>query len=74
MPNPAQYKAKLVACTEGKDPLALQSNAPGIAAELIARVPEQALRLRPFPDKWSVGRSSPISRRTNRSAVGGIGR
>jgi hypothetical protein len=55
MPNPAQYKAKLAAYTEGKDPLALQSNAPRIAAELIARVPEQALRLRPFPDKWSVG-------------------
>jgi hypothetical protein len=38
MPNPAQYKAKLAAYTEGKDPLALQSDAPRIAAELIALV------------------------------------
>jgi DinB superfamily len=55
MPNAAQYTAKLEAYTEGKDPLAIQSDAPRILAELIKGVPEQVLRRRPRPDKWSAG-------------------
>lgn len=55
MTDSAQYKAKLDVYTEGKDPLVVQSDAPRIAAELIAGVPEQVLRLRPLPDKWSIG-------------------
>jgi hypothetical protein len=55
MPNVAQYNAKLEAYTEGKDPLAMQSDAPRILAALIEGVPEQALRQRPLPDKWSAG-------------------
>jgi hypothetical protein len=38
MPNPTQHKAKLAAYAEGKDSLALRSDAPRIAAELIALV------------------------------------
>jgi DinB superfamily len=55
MPNPAQYKAKLEAYTEGKDVLAMQSDAPRILAELIKGATEQALRQRPLPGKWSAG-------------------
>jgi hypothetical protein len=55
MPSPAQYTARLEAYTEGKDPLAMQADAPGILAELIEGLPEHALRRRPMPDKWSVG-------------------
>lgn len=55
MSDSEQYKAKLEAYTEGKDPVAMQSDAPRIVAELIAGFPEQDLRRRPLPDKWSVG-------------------
>ena len=55
MPNHTQYEANLEASTQGKVPLAIQSDAPRSIAELIAGVPEQALQERPFPHKWSVG-------------------
>jgi hypothetical protein len=55
MPNHTQYEANLGASTQGKIPLAIQSDAPRSIAELIAGVPEQALQERPLPDKWSVG-------------------
>jgi hypothetical protein len=55
MPSPAQYTAKLEAYAEGKDPLAMQTDTPRILAELIEGAPEQALRRRPMPDKWSAG-------------------
>jgi DinB superfamily len=55
MPNPAEYNAKLEAYTVGKDPLAMQSDAPRILAALIEGVPEHALRQRPISDKWSAG-------------------
>jgi len=55
MPNHIQYEANLGASTQGKIPLAIQSDAPRSIAELIAGVPEQALQERPLPDKWSVG-------------------
>jgi hypothetical protein len=55
MPNPATYGDKLEGYTKGKDPLAMQADAPGILAELIGGVPEPALRQRPTPGKWSVG-------------------
>ena len=54
MSNTAQYKSKLEAYTEGRDFLAMQSDAPRIIADLIAGLPERTLRLRPLPDKWSV--------------------
>ncbi len=55
MATPTTYGGKLEAYTEGKDPLAMQADAPGILAKLIEGVPEPALRRRPLPDKWSVG-------------------
>jgi uncharacterized damage-inducible protein DinB len=54
MINPTQYHEKIQAYTEGKDPLAMQHDAPGTIAELIAGIPEAALRQRPLPNKWSV--------------------
>ena len=44
MPNPARYEDKLEAYTDGKDPCAMQADAPRILAELIEGVPELALR------------------------------
>jgi len=42
MPNHAQYKGKLEAYTEGKDPLAMQLDTPRILAELMAGATEQS--------------------------------
>lgn len=53
MPNAAQYEDKLEAYTEGKDPHAMQADAPRILAELIEGVPEPALRQRLLPDNSS---------------------
>jgi uncharacterized damage-inducible protein DinB len=49
-----QYKARLAAYVEGKDPVAMQRQAPRRLAELIEGVPETTLRLRPASRKWSV--------------------
>ena len=54
MSKNAQYKGKLEAYTDAKDPLAIQSATPRIIAKLIAGATEQALRYRPLPDKWSI--------------------
>ena len=59
MTNPAQYQDKIQAYTDGKDPLAMQHDAPGTIAELIAGIPEAALRQRPFPNKWSSASRQP---------------
>ena len=53
MPEP--NKAKLESYTQGKDPLAMQSDAPRTISKLFAGVPEQILQQRPSPDKWSAG-------------------
>jgi hypothetical protein len=55
MSNCEEYEARLEAYTEGKDPVAMQSETPKIVAEMMAGVPEQILRQRPLPDKWSIG-------------------
>jgi uncharacterized damage-inducible protein DinB len=49
-----RYKARLAAYVEGKDPLAMQRQAPRTLAELIAGVSETKLSLKPAPGKWSV--------------------
>jgi hypothetical protein len=49
-----RYKARLAAYLEGKDPLAMQRQAPRTLAELIAGVSETKLSLKPAPGKWSV--------------------
>ena len=49
-----QYKARLAAYVEGKDPIAMQSQAPGTLARLINGVAEARLSRKPAPRKWSV--------------------
>jgi len=54
-----QYKARLAAYVEGKDPVAMQSQAPRTLARLIDVAAETKLSLKPAPSKWSVtGRKS----------------
>ncbi len=55
MPAVTDYAARLRAYTEGKDPLAMQAEMPGILAELVRGVPQSQLAARPAPGKWSVG-------------------
>ena len=55
MPDITGYAARLLAYTEGKDPLAMQSELPAILAELIRGVPQAKLAKSPAPGKWSVG-------------------
>jgi DinB superfamily len=50
----AAYTARLLAPTAGKDPLALQSEAVATIEKLLDGVPEEVLRRRPQPGKWSV--------------------
>jgi hypothetical protein len=52
MTNP--YVARMVAFTEGKDPVAMQREMPGILSGLIQGVAEKELRRSPAPGKWSV--------------------
>ena len=49
-----QYKARLAVYTQGKDPIALQRQAPRTLARLIDGVAETKLSLKPAPSKWSV--------------------
>ena len=49
-----QYKTRLAAYVEGKDPIAMQRQAPHTLAQLIEGVAESKLRIRPAPSKWSV--------------------
>lgn len=49
-----QYKARFAAYVAGKDPIAMQREAPRKLAQLIAGVPDSKLKTRPAPGKWSV--------------------
>ena len=49
-----QYKARFAAYVEGKDPIAMQREAPKTLAQLMAGVAESKLKTRPAPGKWSV--------------------
>jgi hypothetical protein len=49
-----QYKARLASYVEGKDPVAMQRQAPGALAQLIEGVAETTLYLKPAPGRWSV--------------------
>jgi hypothetical protein len=49
-----EYKARILAFTEGKDPLAMQRETPHLIATLIDGVPASRLTERPHPGKWSV--------------------
>jgi hypothetical protein len=52
--TPQQYTQRIVAHTEGKQPLAVQSATAKKLERLIKNVPTAKLRKRPAPDKWSV--------------------
>ncbi len=52
--TPEQYHARLHSYIEGKDPLLMQQQAPGILAELINSVDQAVMRRSPAPGKWSV--------------------
>jgi uncharacterized damage-inducible protein DinB len=55
MPETAeQYQSRLASYVEGKDPKAMQREAPQIVADLIAGLNDIELHRRPKPDKWSV--------------------
>jgi hypothetical protein len=49
-----QYKSRLAAYVEGKDPIAMQRQAPRTLAQLVKGVAEPRLNLKPAPGKWSV--------------------
>ena len=49
-----QYTARLVANVGDNDPIAVQREAAPTLAGLIDNIPEEALRRRPAPGKWSV--------------------
>ena len=55
MPDTAEYLARIRQQVQAKEPLALQGQAPGVLAELIAEKSDQQLTSRPSKDKWSVG-------------------
>jgi len=49
-----QYKTRFESYTAGKDPVAMQREAPRTLARLIENVTEAKLTQRPAPDKWSL--------------------
>ena len=49
------YQARLNAYTQGRDPVAMQREAPAILAKLINGVSDIELQARPAPGKWSAG-------------------
>ena len=49
-----EYKARLAVYAKGKDPVAMQRQAPRTLAQLIEGVAETTLSLKPAPGKWSV--------------------
>ncbi len=54
MSTPAQYKARILSYVEGKDPVAVQSETIGSLTQLLHAAPQNKLRQRPAPDRWSV--------------------
>src|SRR5690349_5806477 len=51
----SSYQTRLNAYSEGKDPIAMQREAPVTLAQLIDDVSDSQLQNRPAPGKWSVG-------------------
>jgi len=54
METPMQYKARILALMEGKDPIAVQRETAQQLEQLINGVPAEKLRDRPAPERWSV--------------------
>jgi uncharacterized damage-inducible protein DinB len=49
------YNARLLAYTEGRDPISMQREVPDLLADLISGVDHAKLTTPPAPGKWSVG-------------------
>lgn len=49
-----EYKARLAAYVEGKDPIEMQRDTPHALARLIEGVPVEKLKQPPAPGKWSI--------------------
>lgn len=49
-----QYTQRIVANTEGQDPIKVQSATSAKLARLIENIPDAKLRQRPAPEKWSI--------------------
>lgn len=49
-----QYKARLDSYVEGKDPIAMQLEAPSVIARLIEGIGNKKLTTQPAPGKWSI--------------------
>lgn len=54
METPMQYKARILALMEGKDPVEVQRRTVSQLEQLLSGVADQQLGRRPAPDKWSV--------------------
>lgn len=54
METPMEYKARILALMEGKDPVTVQRETAQQLARLLEDTPREKLRNRPEPDKWSV--------------------
>jgi hypothetical protein len=54
MPDTTSYQSRLLAYTDGKDPIAMQAETPHLLAELVEGVPAEKISARPAPAKWSV--------------------
>jgi len=53
--TPQQYTKRMLANVEGREALAVQAATPDAIGRLIDGVPSAALRVRPTPERWSVG-------------------
>ncbi|MBV9500849.1 MAG: DinB family protein [Acidobacteriaceae bacterium] len=49
-----QYKARIAAFVEGKDPIAVQRESPKALARLIENIPTEKLKQPPAPGRWSI--------------------
>src|SRR3974390_132884 len=54
METPLQYKARILALMEGKEPIAVQADTYHRVAALVHEASPDALRTRPAVDRWSV--------------------
>ena len=49
-----QYKVRLDSYIEGKDPIAMQLEAPSVIGRLIEGIGDEKLKKQPAPGKWSI--------------------
>ena len=52
--TPEQYRTRLASYVEGRDPIAMQREAPTTIAQLLQNVPVAKLKQAPAPGKWSI--------------------